>query len=211
MRKTFTVLLAIAMCLGLLCVSAAAATEKDEIVKSETLGVVVVDGDGVYDFGDGSIVRIDPIPGLVDEDIDDIAEDGSSEKKTVEVHVDGDGRYDLGDGVFVVIEPIPEDEMGINPQLYESNSKFPLTSEWTKFCYDEPFLETNVKIYNNSKRNPGNLNASVRYPHGFLEKTVYGIEPGHMATVEGINDEWYYVYLSASVDGDYNVKVTDWP
>lgn len=188
-----------------------AVSHENEAIKAETVGVVIVDGAGKYDFGDGSIVTIEPIPGLWDEITEDVAEVKADEIKNTKVQVNGEGRYDLGDGVFLTIEPIPEDELDIECRLYETNSNLALTSEWTKFCYDEPLLETNLKIYNNSTKNPGNLNASVHYPHGFLRKEVYGIEPGYMATIEGINDYWYYVYLSASVDGNYKVKVTDWP
>lgn len=76
MRKAYTILLAAAMCLSLLCISAAAAAKDDagdsnseDIIKSETLGVVVVNGVGKYDFGDGTTVTIEPIPWLMDEDL----------------------------------------------------------------------------------------------------------------------------------------------
>lgn len=172
MRKAYTILLAAAMCLSLLCISAAAAAKDDagdsnseDIIKSETLGVVVVKGDGKYDFGDGTTVTIEPIPWLMDEDSDDAGENGECETETVKIYVNGDGRYDLGNGAVLVIEPIPEDEMGISPHLHESDSSFPLTDEWTHFCSDDPFFEPVLKVYNNSKRNPGNLNVQV----GFLQ------------------------------------------
>lgn len=86
MKKAYTILLAAAMCLSLLCISAAAAAKDDagdsnseDIIKSETLGVVVVKGDGKYDFGDGTTVTIEPIPWLMDEDSKEpvVFEDGT--------------------------------------------------------------------------------------------------------------------------------------
>lgn len=87
MKKAYTILLAAAMCLSLLCISAAAAAAKDDagdsnsedIIKSETLGVVVVNGVGKYDFGDGTTVTIEPIPWLMDEDSKEtvVFEDGT--------------------------------------------------------------------------------------------------------------------------------------
>lgn len=185
-------------------------------------------GPGVYDLGNGKRVTIEPIPEneLSTSELPHAASpvldtmsmnDGEPDENAVVVHVKGEGEYDLGNGMTLVVEPIPEGDMsepGIQPYLYESNNKLPLTSEWYWFCSDRPILPTTLKIYNNSKRNPGNLNAHVfqviDYPLDRVNLYIYDIEPGYMGKIEEIISD-YSVELSASVQGHYNVVVNDWP
>ena len=73
-------------------------------------------------------------------------------------------------------------------------------------------MATNLKIYNNSSKNPGDLFGYVWAYDGALGAKYYtaGIAPGDMATLSfDVLD--YSVYLSGSVKGQYKVLVTDWP
>ena len=214
-----------------LCLPAFAASNR------QVSGCVEVDGNsisvhaqgpGVYDLGNDMAITIEPIPEneLSTSESPHAASpvldtmpmnDGEPDENAVVVYVKGDGEYDLGNGMTLVVEPIPEEDMsepGIEPHLRETNDKLPLTSEWTWFCEDSPLLPTTLKIYNHSKRNPGNLNAHVfqvnNLPLGECNLYVYDIEPGHMGRIEGIVAD-YTVNLSASERGYYDVVVTDWP
>lgn len=185
-------------------------------------------GPGVYDLGNGKAVTIEPIPEneLSTSESPHAASpvldtmpmnDGEPDENAVVVYVKGEGEYDLGNGMTLVVEPIPEEDMsepGIQPYLYESNDNLPLTGAWHWFCSDRPILPTTLKIYNHSKRNPGNLNAhvfqNIAYPLDQVHLYIYDIEPGYMGKIEEIISD-YSVELSASVQGHYNVVVNDWP
>mgnify|MGYP007082443670 CR=1 FL=1 len=233
MRKVTALILTMVLCvaLGIPAFAAGSSSESDGTTKTcpkTAGGAVYVKGVGTYEFEDGTELKVEPIP----EQLLDLQEQSAektrttpvgalstaylddSDFETVEVHVDGIGEYDLGNGVILTIEEIPggtEDGSGISTRLHESNSKLPLTEEWSWFCSDEPLIyDTNIKIYNNSRSNPGNLNARVTIPYGQLQYDIYDIEPGHMGTIS-VSTDFYSVKLSASVIGYYNVLVTDWP
>lgn len=124
------------------------------------------------------------------------------------------GTYDLGNGVTLIIEDIPEEEQfpGDKARLNEENEKMPLEADtWTYFCEDEPWLNTNLKIYNYA--GPGNLFAYTVTTTMVLPTYRYsvGIAPGKMARLEGIGMSPYAVYLQGDETGKYHVRVSDWP
>lgn len=225
-NKVLGIVLSSAIVFSLAMATNTSALDTQSVSKASA-GEIHVQGPGMYEFGDGVQLKVEPIPaGLLDYDeaSRNVAGESSansteinhldeSDFTTVEVHVDGVGEYDLGNGVKLIIEEIPEnlDDNTISPRLHESNSKLPLTGEWTWFCSDKPLIyDTNIKIYNKSHLNPGNLNARVTIPYGFINYDIYDIEPGYMGTVSVSTDQ-YSVSLSASVRGYYSVLVTDWP
>lgn len=179
---------------------------------------------GIYDINNARLV-IEHIPEAELGDSPDnsrYAKMGNSpdavpEIDSSDVPVYDVGVYDLGNGATLTVEHIPEDELfeETNPaaRLHESNSELPLTPTFTWFCADEPLLPPNLKVKNNSKRNPGDLSVEVIAYNGSLNDTyyAYGIAPGDMATLSIEAPLWYNVYLAGSVRGKYNVVVTDWP
>lgn len=176
---------------------------------------------GEYDLGNGVMLTVEHIPGMEvasDTSINSDASDISSVPPDIDISdipVYEPGVYDLGDGVTLTVEHIPGgcyDAFDSKARLRESNDKLPLTTSWSWFCDDEPILATNLKIYNNSSKNPGNLFGYVWANDGAMGAKYYtaGIAPGDMATLSFVVLD-YSVYLSGSVKGQYKVLVTDWP
>lgn len=186
---------------------------------------ITVYAPGTYDLENGARLTVEHIPETELGDAPDnsrytkaqYSPDTVPEIDSSDVPVYDVGVYDLGNGAILTVEHIPEDELfdESNPlaRLHESNSELPLTPTFTWFCYDEPLLPPNLKVKNNSKRNPGDLSVKVVAYNGSFsdEYYAYGIAPGDMATLSIEAPLWYNVYLAGSTRGKYNVVVTDWP
>ena len=122
-KKAFGAALSSAMILSLTVAANTSALDTQSVIRAPA-GEIHVQGPGLYEFGDGVQLRIEPVPaGLLafDEtirnivgefftDSTEINRQDTSDFTTAEVQVDdGGGKYDLGKGGKLGIEKIPGD------------------------------------------------------------------------------------------------------
>lgn len=122
-KKVFGIVLSSAMILSLAVAVNTSALDTQSVSRAPA-GEIHVQGPGLYEFGDGVRLKIEPIPaGLLafDEtirnivgefftDSTEINRQDTSDFTTAEVQVDdGGGKYDLGKGGKLGIEKIPGD------------------------------------------------------------------------------------------------------
>ena len=119
-KKAFGAALSSAMILSLTVAANTSTLDTQSVIRAPA-GEIHVQGPGLYEFGDGVQLRIEPVPAgllafdeairnIVGEFSTDSAETKRQEKSdfsTAGVHMDGVGEYDLGKEGKPGIEKIP--------------------------------------------------------------------------------------------------------